>query len=127
MLFFIGSKQLNYNGAIFIYFGSKTGFSNKPDSCISNIRNETSNTTFANFGYTLVGDLNTKGFVMTGNPFYPSRVTFQQNGIAWTRSETFFEWFRIGYNDFTWFGYSLIHRVLPDGTDITVVGSPTHR
>lgn len=128
----VGSKQLTYKGAVYVYFGSKRGsMSPSPNITIS------CQDTYCNLGWALVAaDLNgdREPDLVIGSPFAPGGG--KQKGIV----AAFYsdpghsnkekldveaaDWMVRGEADFAWLGYSL-HGVSVNNRTLLLVGSPT--
>uniref|UniRef100_H0XE61 Phosphatidylinositol-glycan-specific phospholipase D n=1 Tax=Otolemur garnettii TaxID=30611 RepID=H0XE61_OTOGA len=130
----VASDQLTYNGAVYIYFGSKRGrMSSSPNITIS------CQAVYCNLGWTLLAaDVNgdSRPDLVIGSPFAPAGG--KQRGIV----AAFYsgpsqsnkaklavdaaDWMVRGEEDFAWFGYSL-HSTSVDNRTLLLVGSPTWR
>ena len=119
---------MNYYGAVYFYFGRKgQKYSKSADLVIEG------NSTFENFGYTLLAtDVNSDGYkdLVIGSPF--AAITGPQRGrvdvvMAMTNvSEIKREMLAIGYHDYQWFGYSLdVHKT--KSKLLLFVGAPASR
>ncbi|XP_008260728.2 phosphatidylinositol-glycan-specific phospholipase D isoform X2 [Oryctolagus cuniculus] len=128
----VGSEQLTYRGAVYVYFGSRQGrmasSANVTISCQD---------VYCNLGWTLLAaDMNGDGApdLVIGSPFAPAGG--KQKGIV----AAFYsgpsqsdkgdldveaaDWKVAGQEDFGWFGYSL-HGARVDNRSLLLVGSPT--
>ncbi|KAM7322746.1 hypothetical protein ACRRTK_018251 [Alexandromys fortis] len=128
----VGSAQLTYNGAVYVYYGSRQGrLSSAPNITIS------CKDTYCNLGWTLLAaDVNGDGQpdLVISSPFAPGGG--KQRGIVaafyshprWSNRETLTaeeaDWKVSGEEDFSWFGYSL-HGVTVANRTLLLVGSPT--
>ncbi|XP_006888712.1 PREDICTED: phosphatidylinositol-glycan-specific phospholipase D [Elephantulus edwardii] len=128
----VGSEQLTYNGAVYVYFGSKEGrMSSSPNITIS------CQDTYCNLGWTLLAtDVNGDGEpdLVIGSPFAPGGG--KQKGIVAVfhsdpsrpekekLSVEAADWLLRGEEDFAWFGYSL-HSIRMNNKTLLLVGSPT--
>uniref|UniRef100_A0A8C0W7D0 Phosphatidylinositol-glycan-specific phospholipase D n=1 Tax=Castor canadensis TaxID=51338 RepID=A0A8C0W7D0_CASCN len=128
----VGSEQLTYKGAVYVYYGSKQGrLSSSPSItiCCQDI--------YCNLGWTLLAaDMNgdSEPDLVIGSPFAPGGG--KQKGIV----AAFYsspnqsdkeilnteaaDWMVRGEEDFAWFGYSL-HSVTVNNRTLLLVGSPT--
>ncbi|KAM5202547.1 phosphatidylinositol-glycan-specific phospholipase D isoform 4-T4 [Hipposideros larvatus] len=128
----VGSDQLTYKGAVYVYFGSKRGrMSPSPNITIS------CQDTYCNLGWTLLAaDVNgdSEPDLVIGSPFAPGGG--KQKGIVAAfysdpgRSDKeklnveAANWMVRGEADFSWLGYSL-HGVSVNNRTLLLVGSPT--
>ncbi|KAM7053920.1 phosphatidylinositol-glycan-specific phospholipase D isoform 3-T3 [Molossus nigricans] len=128
----VGSEQLTYKGAVYVYFGSKRGkMSPSPNVTIS------CQDTYCNLGWTLLAaDVNRDGDadLVMGSPFAPGGG--KQRGMVAAfysdPSRTHKEhlqveaanWLVRGEEDFAWLGYA-IHGARVDNGTLLLVGSPT--
>ncbi|XP_076999868.1 phosphatidylinositol-glycan-specific phospholipase D isoform X2 [Tamandua tetradactyla] len=128
----VGSEQLAYKGAVYIYFGSKEGgMPSAPNITIS------CQDIYCNLGWALLAtDMNgdSEPDLVIGAPFAPGGG--KQKGIvaafysaaSWKGKEKLSveaaDWLVSGEEDFAWFGYSL-HGVSVNHRTLLVVGSPT--
>ncbi|KAM9234217.1 phosphatidylinositol-glycan-specific phospholipase D isoform 2-T2 [Dugong dugon] len=128
----VGSEQLTYKGAVYVYFGSRRGrMSSSPNITIS------CQDTYCNLGWTLLAtDVNgdSEPDLVIGSPFAPGGG--KQKGIVATfysgpsqndkekLSVEAADWLVRGKEDFAWFGYSL-HSVSVNSRTLLLVGSPT--
>uniref|UniRef100_H0UXF4 Phosphatidylinositol-glycan-specific phospholipase D n=1 Tax=Cavia porcellus TaxID=10141 RepID=H0UXF4_CAVPO len=128
----VGSEQLTYKGAVYIYFGSKGGrLSSFPDITVS------CQDVYCNLGWTLLaadvsGD--SEPDLLIGSPFAPGGgkqkgmvAAFYSGSHRSNKGELSVEvadWLVRGKEDFAWFGYSM-HGVTVNGSTLLLVGSPT--
>jgi len=123
-----GGKDLHYYGAVYFYFGRKgQKYPKSADLVVEG------NSTFENFGYTLLAtDVNRDGYkdLVIGSPF--AAITGPQRGrvdvvLAMSNvSEIKREILAIGYHDYQWFGYSLdVHQT--KSQLLLFVGAPASR
>ncbi|XP_053771165.1 phosphatidylinositol-glycan-specific phospholipase D isoform X4 [Desmodus rotundus] len=128
----VGSAQLTYKGAVYVYFGSREGrLSPSPNVTIS------CQDTHCNLGWTLLAaDVSGDGEpdLVAGSPFAPGGgkqrgmvAAFhsgpsRSNGANLTVAAA--DWLVRGEEDFAWLGYSL-HSIRVDNRTLLVVGSPT--
>uniref|UniRef100_A0A2K5D723 Phosphatidylinositol-glycan-specific phospholipase D n=1 Tax=Aotus nancymaae TaxID=37293 RepID=A0A2K5D723_AOTNA len=130
----VGSDQLTYKGAVYVYFGSKQGrMSSAPNITIS------CQDVYCNLGWTLLAaDVNgdSEPDLVIGSPFAPGRgkqrgiVAAFYSGPSHSDKEILnveaADWMVRGEEDFAWLGYSL-HGVTMDNRTVLLVGSPTWR
>nr|XP_054109660.1 phosphatidylinositol-glycan-specific phospholipase D isoform X2 [Callithrix jacchus] len=130
----VGSDQLTYKGAVYVYFGSKQGrMSSAPNITIS------CQDVYCNLGWTLLAaDVNgdSEPDLVIGSPFAPGRgkqrgiVAAFYSGPSHSDKENLnveaADWTVRGEEDFAWLGYSL-HGVTMDNRTLLLVGSPTWR
>uniref|UniRef100_F7H5Q6 Phosphatidylinositol-glycan-specific phospholipase D n=1 Tax=Macaca mulatta TaxID=9544 RepID=F7H5Q6_MACMU len=128
----VGSEQLTYKGAVYVYFGSKQGrMSSSPNITIS------CQDIYCNLGWTLLAaDVNgdSEPDLVIGSPFAPGGgkqkgiVAAFYSGPSLSNKEKLnveaANWTVRGEEDFAWFGYSL-HGVTVDNRTLLLVGSPT--
>ncbi|EHH52757.1 hypothetical protein EGM_13271 [Macaca fascicularis] len=128
----VGSEQLTYKGAVYVYFGSKQGrMSSSPNITIS------CQDIYCNLGWTLLAaDVNgdSEPDLVIGSPFAPGGgkqkgiVAAFYSGPSLSDKEKLnveaANWTVRGEEDFAWFGYSL-HGVTVDNRTLLLVGSPT--
>uniref|UniRef100_A0A8C2UW03 Phosphatidylinositol-glycan-specific phospholipase D n=1 Tax=Chinchilla lanigera TaxID=34839 RepID=A0A8C2UW03_CHILA len=128
----VGSEQLTYTGAVYVYFGSKQGgLSSSPDITIS------CQDVYCNLGWTLLAtDVNgdSEPDLVIGSPFAPGGgkqkgmvAAFYSGRLLSCSGELNVEaadWLVRGEEDFAWFGYSL-HGVTVNNSTLLLVGSPT--
>lgn len=128
----VGSEQLTYKGAVYVYYGSKPGrLSSSPNVTVA------CQDTYCNLGWTLLAsdvDGDGQADMVIGSPFAPSGG--KQRGIVTafysrpSRSDKEVlsveeaDWKASGEEDFSWFGYSL-HSVTENNRTLLLVGSPT--
>ncbi|XP_008578807.1 PREDICTED: phosphatidylinositol-glycan-specific phospholipase D [Galeopterus variegatus] len=130
----VGSEQLTYKGAVYIYFGSKQGrMPSSPNVTIS------CQDIYCNLGWTLLAaDVNedSEPDLVIGSPFAPGGgkqkgiVAAFYSGPSRSSKENLTveaaNWMVRGEDDFAWFGYSL-HGVSVNNRSLLLVGSPTWR
>ncbi|XP_066208870.1 phosphatidylinositol-glycan-specific phospholipase D isoform X1 [Saccopteryx leptura] len=128
----VGSAQLTYKGAVYVYFGSRLGrMSPGPDITIS------CQDTYCNLGWTLLAaDMNGDGEpdLVAGSPFAPGGGTQRGMVAAFfsgpgrhleeTLDVEAADWLVRGEEDFAWLGYSL-HGVPVNNRTLLLAGSPT--
>ncbi|XP_032950007.1 phosphatidylinositol-glycan-specific phospholipase D isoform X1 [Rhinolophus ferrumequinum] len=128
----VGSDQLTYKGAVYVYFGSKQGrMSPSPNVTIS------CQDMYCNLGWTLLAaDVNgdSKPDLVIGSPFAPGGgkqkgiVAAFYSGPGRSNKEKLnvetANWMVRGEADFAWLGYSL-HGVSVNNRTLLLVGSPT--
>ncbi|XP_017519108.3 phosphatidylinositol-glycan-specific phospholipase D isoform X2 [Manis javanica] len=128
----VGSEQLTYKGAVYIYFGSTQGrLSSSPNITIS------CQDTYCNLGWTLLAaDVNgdSEPDLVIGSPFAPGGgkqkgiVAAFYSGPCWSDKEKLnveaANWMVRGEEDFSWLGYSL-HGVSVNNRTLLLIGSPT--
>ncbi|XP_041626694.1 phosphatidylinositol-glycan-specific phospholipase D isoform X1 [Vulpes lagopus] len=128
----VGSEQLTYTGAVYVYFGSKQGgMAACPNVTIS------CQDTYCNLGWTLLAaDVNEDGEpdLVMGSPFAPGggkqkgMVAAFYSAPSWSNQEKLnveaAPWMVRGEEDFSWLGYSL-HGVSVHNRTLLLVGSPT--
>ncbi|XP_054421001.1 phosphatidylinositol-glycan-specific phospholipase D [Pteronotus mesoamericanus] len=130
----VGSEQLSYKGAVYVYFGSREGrMSPSPNVTIS------CQATYCNLGWTLLAaDLNGDGEpdLVAGSPFAPGGG--KQRGMVaafysspgrrdgGSLAAEAADWLVRGEEDFAWLGYAL-HGVRVDNRTLLLAGSPTWR
>ncbi|XP_012372128.1 phosphatidylinositol-glycan-specific phospholipase D [Octodon degus] len=128
----VGSDQLTYTGAVYIYFGPKGGrLPSSPDITIS------CQDVYCNLGWTLLaadvsGDCEPD--LVIGSPFAPSGgkqkgmvAAFYSGPHRRSKGQLSVEaadWLVRGEEDFAWFGYSL-HSATVNNRTLLLVGSPT--
>ncbi len=127
-LFYSGSTNLKYTGAVHVYFGKRnTKFSSAPDLTIPGKQ------TFDNFGYSLKAyDVNKDGYedLVIGSPFSPSGgaqrgrvdVVMAQNEVSAIKVDLSV----VGEQDYEWFGYSSELVQMLEKT-LLFVGAPAFR
>ncbi|KAG8520369.1 Phosphatidylinositol-glycan-specific phospholipase D [Galemys pyrenaicus] len=128
----VGSEELTYKGAVYIYFGSKEGRMSSPPNVTISCQD-----VYCNLGWTLLAaDMNgdSKPDLVIGSPFAPGGG--KQKGIvaafysdpSWSHKEQLnveaANWMVRGEEDFFWLGYSL-HGVSVNNRTLLLVGSPT--
>ncbi|XP_012890676.1 PREDICTED: phosphatidylinositol-glycan-specific phospholipase D [Dipodomys ordii] len=127
----VGSEQLTYKGAVYVYYGSRQGrLPSSPNITIS------CQDVYCNLGWTLLAaDMNgdSEPDLVIGSPFAPGGG--KQKGIVAafysspsqsdkeTLSVAEADWLVRGEEDFSWFGYSL-HSVMVNNRTLLLVGSP---
>nr|XP_015090111.1 phosphatidylinositol-glycan-specific phospholipase D isoform X1 [Vicugna pacos] len=128
----VGSEQLTYTGAVYIYFGSKQGrVSSSPNITIS------CQDTYCNLGWTLLAaDVNgdREPDLVIGSPFAPGGgkqkgiVAAFYSGPSHSDKENLnveaANWMVRGEEDYAWLGYSL-HGVTVNNRTLLLAGSPT--
>ncbi|KAM6185857.1 phosphatidylinositol-glycan-specific phospholipase D [Rhynchocyon petersi] len=128
----VGSEQLTYKGAVYIYFGSQEGrMSSSPNITIS------CQDTYCNLGWTLLAtDVSGDGEpdLVIGSPFAPGGgkqkgivAVFHSGPNRHDKEKLNVEaadWLVRGEEDFAWFGYSL-HSLKVNNRTLLLVGSPT--
>ncbi|XP_027729629.1 phosphatidylinositol-glycan-specific phospholipase D isoform X1 [Vombatus ursinus] len=128
----VGAEKLTYNGAVYIFFGSRKGkISSQPNVTIS------CQDTYCNLGWTLLAaDINEDGApdLVVGSPYAPSGgkqrgivAAFYSDPIQNVKDQLNVEeanWMVKGEDDYAWFGYS-IHSLSLKNTTLLLVGSPT--
>ncbi|KAM4834873.1 phosphatidylinositol-glycan-specific phospholipase D isoform 2-T2 [Thomomys bottae] len=128
----VGSEQLTYKGAVYVYYGSRQGsLPSSPNVTIA------CQDVYCNLGWTLLAaDMNGDGEpdLVIGSPFAPGGG--KQKGIVAAfyssprqsdkemLSVEAADWLVRGEEDFSWFGYSL-HSVMVHNRTLLLVGSPT--
>ncbi|XP_046308483.1 phosphatidylinositol-glycan-specific phospholipase D [Marmota monax] len=130
----VGSEQLTYKGAVYVYFGSKQGRLNSPPNITISCQD-----TYCNLGWTLLAaDVNgdSEPDLVIGSPFAPGGgrqkgiVAAFYSGPCQSNQEQLnveaADWMVSGEEDFAWFGYAL-HSVRVDSRTLLLVGSPTWR
>ncbi|XP_006878008.1 PREDICTED: phosphatidylinositol-glycan-specific phospholipase D [Chrysochloris asiatica] len=128
----VGSEQLTYKGAVYIYFGSQQGRMSSPPNITISCQD-----TYCNLGWTLlVTDVNgdSEPDLVIGSPFAPGGgkqkgiVAAFHSGPSQNHREKLSveaaNWLMRGEEDFAWFGYSL-HSVSVNNRTLLLVGSPT--
>ncbi|ELW68777.1 Phosphatidylinositol-glycan-specific phospholipase D [Tupaia chinensis] len=129
----VGSEQLTYTGAVYVYLGSPQGLSPSPNITVS------CQAAHCTAGWTLLAaDVSGDGApdLVVGSPFAPgggrqkgvvaafhSGPHRDDKGVLSVESA---DWVVSGEEDFAWFGYSL-HSACVDGGSVLLVGSPTWR
>ena len=127
-MYILGSKDLTYFGAVHIYFGRKGQKYPKSANVILK-----GNTTFENFGYTLLAaDVNNDGYkdLVIGSPF--AAINGPQRGrvdiVMATSNTTAIK--RVimatGTHDYQWFGFSLAFQKV-NSKSFLLVGAPAYR
>ncbi|XP_014441988.1 LOW QUALITY PROTEIN: phosphatidylinositol-glycan-specific phospholipase D [Tupaia chinensis] len=127
----VGSEQLTYTGAVYVYLGSPQGLSPSPNITVS------CQAAHCTAGWTLLAaDVSGDGApdLVVGSPFAPgggrqkgvvaafhSGPHRDDKGVLSVESA---DWVVSGEEDFAWFGYSL-HSACVDGGSVLLVGSPT--
>ncbi|XP_003416488.1 phosphatidylinositol-glycan-specific phospholipase D [Loxodonta africana] len=128
----VGSEQLTYKGAVYVYFGSRQGrMSSLPNITIS------CQDIYCNLGWTLLAtDVNgdSEPDLVIGSPFAPGGgkqkgiVAAFYSGPSQNDKEKLSveaaDWLVRGKEDFAWFGYSL-HGISVNNRTLLLVGSPT--
>ncbi|XP_049740823.1 phosphatidylinositol-glycan-specific phospholipase D isoform X3 [Elephas maximus indicus] len=128
----VGSEQLTYKGAVYVYFGSRQGrMSSLPNITIS------CQDIYCNLGWTLLAtDVNgdSEPDLVIGSPFAPGGgkqkgiVAAFYSGPSQNDKEKLSveaaDWLVRGEEDFAWFGYSL-HSISVNNRTLLLVGSPT--
>ncbi|XP_058141297.1 phosphatidylinositol-glycan-specific phospholipase D isoform X2 [Dasypus novemcinctus] len=128
----VGSEQLTYKGAVYVFFGSKQGSMPSSPSITVSCQD-----VYCNLGWTLLAaDVNGDGAadLVMGSPFAPgggkqkgmvaafySAASRQDEGTLDVRAA---DWLVQGEEDFAWLGYSL-HGVHLDNRTLLLAGSPT--
>ncbi|XP_054985447.1 phosphatidylinositol-glycan-specific phospholipase D isoform X2 [Sorex araneus] len=128
----VGSEKLTYNGAVYVYLGSKQrGLPSTPDITIS------CQDVYCNLGWALAAaDVSGDGRpdLVTGSPFAPGGG--KQRGLVAAFHSTpgrrrgdrlaveEADWMAQGEEDFAWHGYSL-HGTRVGNATLLLVGSPT--
>ncbi|XP_036615846.1 phosphatidylinositol-glycan-specific phospholipase D isoform X2 [Trichosurus vulpecula] len=128
----VGAKKLTYNGAVYVFFGTKKGkISSQPNVTIS------CQDKYCNLGWTLLAaDINEDGApdLVVGSPYAPSGgkqrgivAAFYSDAIQNIKGQLNVEeanWMVKGEDDYAWFGYS-IHSLILNNRTLLLVGSPT--
>ncbi|XP_007948002.1 phosphatidylinositol-glycan-specific phospholipase D [Orycteropus afer afer] len=128
----VGSEQLTYKGAVYVYFGSRQGRISSPPNITISCQD-----TYCNLGWTLLAaDVNgdSEPDLVIGSPFAPGGgkqkgiVAVFYSGLSQNNKEKLnveaADWLVRGQDDFAWFGYSL-HSVSMNNRTLLLVGSPT--
>eukprot|EP00057_Strongylocentrotus_purpuratus_P034386 XP_795000.3 PREDICTED: phosphatidylinositol-glycan-specific phospholipase D [Strongylocentrotus purpuratus] len=134
----VGSRNLTYHGEVYIFYGSKTGWSSlSPDVTI------TCTLKYCNFGWSLsTGDFNYDGHpdLLIGSPYAPASGLPQagmvsilyaglnyQNYVGVHLTEKDMNYTYKGDQEYGWFGHKMLMHITPRHKPLFLVSQPTYR